>query len=125
MDIASIISDARARAGLTQQELAKRAGTAQSAIARIERGHARPGLETAQRLVAAAGFDLNITLSPRHVQNDPVVEVYKRDVDRSLLRENLGKSVDRRLRDMEAFRKSAAELREATRRTKPAKRPRR
>lgn len=35
---------------------------------------------------------------------DQVVEAYKRDVGRTLLRENLRKTVDQRPRDMEAVR---------------------
>jgi transcriptional regulator with XRE-family HTH domain len=116
MDIGTIIADARARAGLTQQALARRAGTSQSAVARIERGQGSPSIETARRLVAAAGFELRIELAAPTVQSDPMVEAYKRDVDRTLLRENLRKSVDQRLRDVESFRKSAGRLRRAVQR---------
>lgn len=75
-----------------------------------------PSLDTIQRLVGAAGFDVVVNLVPRH-PSDPVVEAYKRDVDRTLLRENLRKTVDRRLRDIEAFRRDADELRRAVSRT--------
>ncbi|MBA3296398.1 MAG: hypothetical protein H0U19_05640, partial [Acidobacteria bacterium] len=34
---------------------------------------------------------------------DPVVEAYKKDVDRTLLRERLKLTVDQRLRDLETF----------------------
>jgi transcriptional regulator with XRE-family HTH domain len=113
MDIGEFIRAARERAGFTQSELARRAGTAQSAIARIEQGHTQPSLDTARRIVAAAGFNLGISLTPREEPRDRVVDAYKGGIDRTLLRENLAKTVDRRLRDMEAFRKSAAELRVA------------
>ncbi len=53
------------RAGLSQRELAKRAGTAQSVVARIERGLSSPSWETLARLVAAAGFELQARLSLR------------------------------------------------------------
>jgi transcriptional regulator with XRE-family HTH domain len=121
MDIGSIIADARARAGLTQQQLAERAGTSQPAVARLERGQGRPSMATVERLAGAAGFDVNVSLVPKAVSKDPVVEAYKRDVDRTLLRENLRKTVDRRLRDMEAFRKSADELRRAVQRKRGRK----
>lgn len=118
MDIASIVATARERAGLTQQQLADRAGTSQPAVARLERGQGSPSIDTVRRIVNAAGFDLRVDLVPRAVVHDAVVAAYKAGVDRSLLRENLGKTVDRRLRDMEAFRKAAGQLRSATQRAK-------
>ena len=47
---------------------------------------------------------------------DPVVEVYKKDVDRSLLRENLKLTVEARIRKAESFHRSIAGWREAGRR---------
>ena len=57
-----LIREARERAGLTQADVARRAGTSQPAIARYEAGLARPRLETAQRCVEACGFELRIEL---------------------------------------------------------------
>ena len=48
--------------GLTQAELADRAGTTQSAIARWETGRSRPAVETLARLVRACGLELRIEL---------------------------------------------------------------
>lgn len=48
----------RTDAGLTQAELARRMGTTQSAIARVEGGGARPTLETLEKLAAAVGGEL-------------------------------------------------------------------
>jgi hypothetical protein len=45
---------------------------------------------------------------------DPVIEAYKKDVDRSLIRENLKLSVDQRLRKLVELQRLAAELRQAT-----------
>ena len=46
---------------------------------------------------------------------DPVIEAYKRDVDRTLLRENLKLSVDERFRKLIALQRFAEELRRAGR----------
>ena len=66
-DTAALVRDARLRAGLTQRELARRAASAQSVVARIERGQTSPTWETLTRLLAAAGFDLDATLAVRPV----------------------------------------------------------
>ena len=62
-DAASLLREARTRAGLTQRELAKRARTAQSVVARIERGQSDPSWETITRLIAATGFSLRSELT--------------------------------------------------------------
>ncbi len=61
---ASLLRDARTRAGLTQRELALRARTAQSVVARIESGATSPSWETLSRLLEAAGFALDAALRP-------------------------------------------------------------
>jgi transcriptional regulator with XRE-family HTH domain len=119
-DSAELLVEAREQAGLSQSELAKLAGTSQSAVARLERGQVSPSLATLRRLARAAGFDVQVSLAPRPT-GDPVVQAYKRDVDRTLLRENLRKSVDRRLRDIEAFGRDADELRRAVTRRRAQK----
>ena len=121
-NIESLIAQARLRAGLSQRELARRAGTSQSAVARLESGAASPTVATLERLVSAAGFDIRAELVPRGV-SDPVVQAYKRDVDRTLLRENLRRSVDARLRGLDASRAGMDELRGAVRAAR--RRPRR
>lgn len=45
--------------------------------------------------------------------HDPVIEAYKKDVDRSLLRENLKLTVDERFRKFQRFMEFAEELRKA------------
>lgn len=59
---AELIRDARVRAGLTQRELARRAQTAQSVVARIESGATSPAWDTLSRLLEAAGFRLDAEL---------------------------------------------------------------
>ena len=53
-----ILRDARLQAGLSQRDLARRAKAAQSAVARIEGGLTQPSMQTLERLVRAAGFEL-------------------------------------------------------------------
>ena len=93
---AAALLRARTAASLTQRELARRARTAQSVVARIESGQANPTVETLERLVQAAGFGLRIDIVPKSVP-DAVIDAYKRGVDRTMLRENLRRSVDERL----------------------------
>jgi hypothetical protein len=56
------------------------------------------------------------TLAPADFY-DPVIEAYKKDVDRTLLRENLKLTVEQRLQKLESLWKYAQELRGAARRS--------
>jgi transcriptional regulator with XRE-family HTH domain len=58
-----LIREARLRAGLTQQELARRAGTSQPAIARWERGDVVPSFERLCELIRACGLELTFGLA--------------------------------------------------------------
>ena len=107
-----LVLEARTRAALTQRELARRAGTAQSVVARLERGQSSPTLETLSRLIAAAGFTIDTALVPA-VGADPLTEAFKRDIDRSLLRGNLEKTVDERVRSLQALVRLSHEARRA------------
>ena len=62
LDSAVIISSVRQRAGLSQAELALRAGTSQPAVARYESGKASPSTSTLLRLLRAAGYDLEVQI---------------------------------------------------------------
>ena len=64
-DAAQLVREARSRAGLSQRELASRARTSQSVVARVEAGKTLPGSDTLTRLLAAAGFELRAALVPR------------------------------------------------------------
>jgi len=46
---------------------------------------------------------------------DPVIEAYKKDVDRTLLRENLKQTVEERLRNLMRLQRFAEEMRRAGR----------
>jgi transcriptional regulator with XRE-family HTH domain len=63
----ALVREARLRAGLSQRELARRARTSQSVVARIEGGRTQPGSATLARLLAAAGFELRAELVPAPV----------------------------------------------------------
>ena len=52
-----------------------------------------------------------------HSSIDDIIDVYKRDVDVSLIRERLKRSVEERLEDLMELQRFAEELREAGRRT--------
>ncbi|MGI9016132.1 MAG: helix-turn-helix domain-containing protein [Euzebya sp.] len=55
-----LVRDARRVAGLSQRELADRAGTSQPAIARYEAGTVTPDLDTLARILHACGHRLQI-----------------------------------------------------------------
>jgi transcriptional regulator with XRE-family HTH domain len=71
---ASLLVRARAKAGIAQRELAARAQTSQSVVARIERGQTIPSVETLDRLLAAAGFELKRTLQLKPVVHSHMIE---------------------------------------------------
>ncbi len=53
---------------------------------------------------------------PRHhIAPDPVIEVYKKDIDRTLLRENLKLTVEERLRNLMRHQRFSEEMRRAGR----------
>lgn len=60
MTVVSNLQDARRRAGLSQQELADRARTSRTAVSAYEHGRKSPSLETFRRLLAAAGFEVEV-----------------------------------------------------------------
>lgn len=47
---------------------------------------------------------------------DPVIEAYKKDIDRTLIRENLKLTPDQRLRKLQDFMRSVESIRGAARR---------
>ena len=53
--IARELISARARAGLSQAEVAQRMGTTQSVVARLESGRRPPSLRTVRRYAQAVG----------------------------------------------------------------------
>ena len=59
--LAHALIGARAQAGLTQEELAQRMGTTQSAIARMEGGKGRPSTSTLAKVAKATGTKLRVS----------------------------------------------------------------
>ena len=55
-EVARLVKAARVQAGMTQRELARKARTAQSVVARIELNETSPSWTTLTRILAAAGF---------------------------------------------------------------------
>jgi len=86
MNGSQFVREARRRAGLSQAEVASRAGTTQSAIARLESGRSAPSLERITGLARACGFDLEVRLVPLD------------DSDRSVAQGNLRLGIDARVR---------------------------
>jgi transcriptional regulator with XRE-family HTH domain len=60
---ASLLVQARRNAGLSQRELAARAGVAQQEIGRYERGRVTPSLERLRSLIAACDLELTFGLA--------------------------------------------------------------
>jgi transcriptional regulator with XRE-family HTH domain len=63
MVLANVIEEARLAAGLSQAALALRAGTSRPTLSAYEHDRKSPTLQTADRIVTAAGFEL--TIRPR------------------------------------------------------------
>jgi transcriptional regulator with XRE-family HTH domain len=64
MDPAALIKAVRRRQGLTQADLARRAGTSQPVISAYEHGRRDPTYDTLRRLVEAGGELLRIDAVP-------------------------------------------------------------
>jgi transcriptional regulator with XRE-family HTH domain len=64
MNAASTLCRARGQAGLSRRELARRAGTSNSTLADYEAGRKMPSVATLDRIVRAAGFELEVEMAP-------------------------------------------------------------
>lgn len=119
-----ILRMVREHAALTQRELGERAGVAQSVIARLEQSPSgNPSARTVAAVAAAAGFRLRVIIEPIEAP-DPVIAAYARDVDRSLLRENLKHSAEERIRSLGEWQVTLAAMQAAMRDAKRAQRTR-
>lgn len=77
-DASSLLRVTRQGAGLTQAQLAARAGTTQSAISRLEAGKGSPSVDSLRHLLGLLGHRLELGTSP-------VVD----GIDRDMIRANL------------------------------------
>jgi transcriptional regulator with XRE-family HTH domain len=86
-----LVRDARRSAGFTQQALASRLGTTQSAIAGLESDRSSPRVATLERALRACGRELTLTA------REP-----KSSIDETLVFENLKFTPEQRLRGFQA-----------------------
>lgn len=98
-----MLREARARANLTQRELAGKSGIPQETIARIERGRADPRVKTLDRLLEACEFGLEVA---------PRLGI---GIDRTQIRERLRTPLDRRFAIAMADDRNFASFRRAFR----------
>jgi transcriptional regulator with XRE-family HTH domain len=68
-----LLREARLRHGLSQERLATRAGTTQSAISRIEQERGSPTVKTLAELLRLMGEDLALRVEPRDAGIDPTL----------------------------------------------------
>jgi uncharacterized protein len=98
-----LVRSARKQAGLTQAELAERAGVTQSVVARLERGGGNPTFLTLERVLHAAGHRLELS----------AVRQGLRTVDETLIEQQLALSPVERLRTLDARQMTASLLADA------------
>ncbi len=70
MDPGALIRDRRRANGLTQKQLAVRAGSTQAAISRLERGELSPTFETVERLLGVMGEECDLEVRRIHGEYD-------------------------------------------------------
>jgi len=93
------IRNARIRAGITQTELARRLGTTQSAVARLEAPDSNPTVATLERALTATGHRLLLAAA----RAEP-------GVDETLIANRLRLSPADRLRSFESFNREARKI---------------
>jgi len=96
-----LLREARLRAGLSQAELARRAGKARSAIGRWERGEVQPSFETLRELVRVCGLELSYGV------------VSADESSRALIEDSLRLAPDERLERLRDWTEFVVEARES------------
>lgn len=77
MDVAGLLRVTRRQRGLGQAALARRAGTTQTYVSRVERGVVSPSLATLERLLHAMGVSLRLSVAPLPHGNQTVRELHE------------------------------------------------
>ena len=72
IDPGSLVKEHRLRLGLSQRSLARRAGTTQAGVSRIERGLTTPTWETVRALFLAMGLEPDLQTRRLRGRWDPV-----------------------------------------------------
>jgi transcriptional regulator with XRE-family HTH domain len=98
--VARLIREARAEAGLSQAELARRVGTRQPVVSRWERGLDEPRISTLARIMQACGRSL-------------LLRAEEDDVDRAQLRQQLAMTPAERLASVANLSRTLASARRA------------
>jgi len=75
---AGLLQLARLKAGLSQGQLAERAGVPATMISAYERDKRQPTLATLLRLLKAAGFELRLSLAPLDPHDDLLAQLEAR-----------------------------------------------
>lgn len=71
MTVSGLVRRVRVAAGLSQEELARRAGTSRPTLSAYEHGRKSPSADTLERLLASAGFELAAVPAMRRVARSP------------------------------------------------------
>jgi transcriptional regulator with XRE-family HTH domain len=71
----ALLREARVRAGLSQAELARRAGVSRSVLSVYESGRREPGSEALSRILAATGFQLGLQPSVREMDDQRAARI--------------------------------------------------
>lgn len=103
-----LVRTARLAAGLSQSELAHRAGTSQAAVSVVETGKADVTVNKAVRLIEAAGWTLVVAPADRQgvrrrPQHPTEATIPIDEERRAEIRWSLGRSLPHRLDDLEAY----------------------
>lgn len=104
MTPSELLRTTRRQAGISQAELARRVGSTQAAVARLERRGANPTVDTLDRLLRAMDRKLDLK-APKH----------RSSVDETLIASNLRRTPGERLRNFQSAHDSLVELRQLAR----------
>jgi nitroreductase len=87
----------------------------------LSKGNVEQTMKAPATAILGAALDARLAWTmpePVSLESDPVIELYKRDVDRTLLRENLKLTPEQRLRKLQDFVALTAALQEAGRKAR-------